>query len=822
MRPYPVLLAFLAFFTGIFCAGTMGTAHGMLVCGGLAGGAALVTRLRGLRTPGLAMPLVLFFLLGAGRWGADGTRTDHKASTLAAPVQAALSQDDGRPTVLVTVDRMIRRDRHSTRARVSILSVLGTHGWIGCPTGFRMILNARGFSPILAGGSYVVRGRLRPPRPTREALSPAWPSKPPSYWMTVSRPSDLVTVDIPERQTPSALDRVRHRIAQRLLSVLKGDAADFALAILLGEGGGIDPAVRDGLSLLGTAHILAVSGLHVAAAGLVAGLLFMGLCGPFLARFAPGSDPSRVRLAFAVLAGLTVATLAGLSPSSQRAGCMLTVAVAAAVAGRRQGLESLAGLVGLASLAWHPEDAFSLSFILSYSAILGIAGATGRLTGLLVRDSPLDRTRWSTTVKRAIAGAAACSLAATLATAPAILFAFGTLGVAGPIANLAVLPVMTFLIMPVAMVLLVVAVAVPSLLDAAAPAIQPLFSLFTGLQVDLAGWLPYIPWTASRFLFSLGVSGSAGFLTGLARGGRSAGLLVAGAAFLLAFFLGPRPPPHHEADLTVTFIDAGKGDAILVRCPGGLDYLVDTAQERAVYRSGGILEALRSRGVRELQAIVVTHGDSDHSGGLLRLTGAMAVREVVVPCQEAVRPPMNEAMKRLRRDGVKTRCLVAGMEALPGCGARSTVLWPPPMKRLEGNGASLVFRVGWGRHSVLLTGDLEAEQETALLDSGAELGSAVLKLAHHGSATSTGEAFLRAVNPSSVVVSGWVTRADDGVPEKVLDRVDAQGARAWSTRTHGNITVRIEHKTGKSLIYSGRTPILPPLSPRSHAAKSCP
>lgn len=790
VRPYPVLLAFLLFLTGIVAAGMLGEAHAAVLALAIAIGAEMVTRIRGLRQPRLAWILTGFFVLGAVRLDTAGTAVESRGANWPEAALQQASESSGRMTAAIRVERIIQRDLTATRALVQVQAIRDDDGWIPMPPGAGFLLRLRGLAGIMAGGEYVVRGRLLRPRPGSEALSPAWPRFPPIMSFLVSGPSDLFPVIRRAGGVPSLLEQARMALTGRIAAVLEGDAADFALAILLGEGGGIDPAIRTGLSSLGTAHVLAVSGLHVAAAALVVGFLVSCLIGPVLARMNPRIDLAAIRFATAAAAALGMAALAGMTPSAQRASIMISLAFMAALSGRRQGIEGLISLVGLASLVMEPADAFSLSFLLSYSAVLEIAALTRPLSDLILRSRPLEErmsSGWGRYVVLAFCG----SLAATLSTTPLTLFAFGTAGLAGPAANLVVLPLMSLVVMPLALLVLGVGAISQDLLLRIAPAIQWVFSTFLHAQDTVASRIPAINWSGCPAGFSLVVAGCVGCVGLLVFRRPAAGVLAGGFGLVAALSYGPAPPVRPADTLSVTFFDAGKGDAILVRCPTGRNYLVDTAEEARMDGPWGVVTRLRRSGVSHLDGVLVTHGDTDHSGGLLRLARGIDIGEVVVPCPEAVRNPLREMLSRLEGRGIPSRCVVSGMEVLQGCGEVSRVLWPPPFRNLSSNASSLVLKINWAGRSVLLTGDLGSKQETELVSRGVDVRADVLKLSHHGSKGGSSRTFLEAVQPSVTVVSGWLGGTSAGIPAEVRDRIARLPARIYSTRALRGLTIHL-------------------------------
>lgn len=798
IRPYPVLVAFLAFLGGVLAAGVLGGPHAVLLALLVAGTAEVHTRARAGRAPPWAWPVVVLFVLGAAR---------HEVATLEPPGRdwpvEVLRTDPGahgRVSAEVQVERVRRRDRQATTAEVRVASFLVDGRRVEADPDTRALLWGPGVLPILRGGTYAVRARLRASRSPPDLLNLRWPRPRPRPVLAVSGVADVIAVSGPGVARPSRLDAWRCLWTTRILGALDGDPGDFAAAVVLGEGQGVDPGLRLALSRLGTAHILAVSGLHVAVGAALAGLVLVRLAALVLVRLAPTVNLVLAGFVVASVAAVGVAALAGATPSASRAAAMCGLATISRLVHRGPRLEASAALAGLGGLVLAPEDAFSLSFLLSYATVLGIAALHRPLVRAWTRG-PWRGSR----VARTIIQGLGVSVAASLATGPITLVAFGTVGIAAPLANLVVVPVLTFVVMPLAVVVLAAAAASPAFLEVVASVACPVFQAFLDGQRVLAAAVPGMDGPLAPLVLPATCGLLAATLAWSVGSRRRVCLGVGAVAVVLA--MGGRSAFSRNA-LTVTFLDVGKGDAILVRCPTGRQYLVDTGEARALPR---LLRALVGRGVSTLDGVVLTHGDEDHAGAVAALARTVRVSSVVAPCPEATREPLAGVFASLARDGARVGCLGLGQQAFPDCGADSFVLWPPVRIPVSGNAASLVVRLEWAGRSVLLTGDLEAPQEHVLVAWGRPLKADVLKLGHHGSAASSSEEFLAAVRPALAVVSGHASRTSRAVPRVVLDRVAEVGARLRTTEDEGDLTIllapdaiRVLFSESPSLILSPR------------------
>ncbi len=772
-----MLVAFLAFLAGVLAAGVLGGPHAALLALLVATIAEVHTRAQAGRAPPWAWPVAVLFVVGAAR--TEVATLEPPGPDWPVEVLRANPGPHGRISAEVRVEHLRRRDRRATTAEVRVVAFLVDGRRVEAPPDTRALLSGPGILPIVRGGTYAVRARLRAPRSPPDLLNLQWPRPRLRPVLAVSGVADVVLLSGPGIPRPSRLDAWRCVWTTRILGALDGDPGDFAVAVVLGEGRGVDPGLRLALSRLGTAHILAVSGLHVAIAAALAGLVLVRLVAAVVARHAPTANLVLAGLVMASVAAAGVAALAGATPSVTRAAAMCGLATAARLVHRGPRLEACAALAGLADLTLAPQDAFSLSFLLSYAAVLGIAALHRPLARAWTRG-PLRTSR----VARAAVQGLCVSVAASLATAPVTLVAFGTLGIAAPLANLLVVPLLTFVVMPLAAVVL--AAASSGLLEIVAPVARPVFQAFLDGQRALALAVPGADGPLAPLVLPASCSVLAA-ATAWALGSRRRAILGLGALAFAVLLVGGGRLAWPSGVLSITFLDVGKGDAILVRCPTGRRYLVDTGEARALPR---LLRGLAARGVSTLDGVVLTHSDEDHAGAFPALVRAVRVRSVVAPCPEAVRPPLAGMLASVAQDGVRVGCLGLGQESLAGCGADSPVLWPPALAPLSDNAASLVIRLSWAGRSVLLTGDLEAPEEQVLDALGlVGPGADVLKLGHHGSAGSSSARFLAAVRPALAVVSGHASRTRRAVPRVVLDRVAEAGARLRATEDEDDLTI---------------------------------
>lgn len=241
--------------------------------------------------------------------------------------------------------------------------------------------------------------------------------------------------------------------------------------------------------------------------------------------------------------------------------------------------------------------------------------------------------------------------------------------------------------------------------------------------------------------------------------------------------------------LTVSFLDVGQGDAILIEGPTGIEMLIDGGKDRSVLR-----EVPRVMGPldRSIDILVATHPDADHIGGLPGVLKRYTVARFFEPGMDGettIYESLEVAVDHER--GITEGVLRTGMRIHLGDGAYADILHPEDnvAQLRETNDASIMMRLVYGETEFMLTGDAPAwAEDRAVARYGDSLKSDVLKAGHHGSKTSTSPLFLAAVDPEIVVVSAGKDNSYGHPNADVVSRILASGASILSTISEGTIT----------------------------------
>jgi competence protein ComEC len=534
--------------------------------------------------------------------------------------------------------------------------------------------------------------------------------------------------------------------------------AGLVAGLAVGEQGAVSEAQWQTLRATGTTHLLAISGLHL---GMVAALVFF-LAFAFVRRLPVlvRRVPARViALGFAALAAIGYGALAGFSLSTERALVMLSLPLMVVALRRRMRLADALALAAIAVTLISPLALITASFWLSFGAVTALVyGLSSRHPG------------W---------GLVRAQVVVSLGLAPLIAAFFGQISLIGPLANMLAIPIVSWLVVPPALL-----GVVAQMIHAGAGA-----AFFHASAFVLSCLWPALEWLAGlpHATFALGAAG--GFAVAAALVGvallltpRGLGLRLAGLALFLPLVLPAiaRPAP---GNYRVTVLDVGQGLAAVVTTAHHT-LLVDTGPKWWGHNSAGrdvVVPFLRAHRLRP-DRLLLSHGDSDHSGGLPAIEQVWPRLPIVSSVSGMGRPCI--AGKHWRWDGV-----------------RFVVLSPPAQAAGSKNDRSCVLKVSGAGGAVLFPGDIEASRERWLLaHERSRLAASLLIAPHHGSASSSTPGFVAAVAPRFVVFSTGYLNRYRFPRARVVARYRREGARMLDSAHGGALTFAVTQRGGVELV----------------------
>ncbi len=256
--------------------------------------------------------------------------------------------------------------------------------------------------------------------------------------------------------------------------------------------------------------------------------------------------------------------------------------------------------------------------------------------------------------------------------------------------------------------------------------------------------------------------------------------------------------PTSQPTLTLSVINVGKADALLLSTPDGAHYMVDTGKAEDYPQ---LAQALSAHGVNRLEGIILTHGHSDHMGGLASLLQAYPVDAVYVNALDTVTYKSGEIEGLLEGSSTELKQLRVG-DTLQLGGAQATVLVPTGVDEENENNNSLVLMLQYGQTRMLLMGDAEEDVEKLLLASQQNLNAQVLKAGHHGKDDATTEAFLQAVKPEHVILTGDPTEDSESPGSRVISLLEQKNLEY--VQTSGDV-LTFDYMTDGQRVTQGQT-----------------
>jgi competence protein ComEC len=601
---------------------------------------------------------------------------------------------------------------------------------------------------------------------------------------------DVTRIGSAVEETAADIRAHVRRAVGRWVSSRHPIAGAIVTAVLIGDRTGLPDEVRDRLQAAGTYHVIAISGGNIAIlAGLVLGMLMLS------------AVPGRAAAIVAIAVLLAYSAIATAGPSVWRATLMAVFYLLARLLDHRMAPWQATALAAAVMVVAHPLDIRDPGFILTFGATAALLEGARRGQELLPKQRVLA---W-------VAASLAASLAAEIALLPVAAQTFSRITSAGLLLNLVAVPMMG-----VAQVAGIAVVVLDSLRPLAAGFGWVAAAAATAL-VESARLVDAAPWLTQRvpppgltlivfYYVALSVA-----LVSSKRRVRTVAVVTFLAALAMMAGVHPRgagtSPP--VPGLRLTIFDVGQAEALLVES-GSATIQVDAGG--APFGGGDfdigarvLAPALWARGIRRIDTLLTTHGDPDHVGGAERLIDDFAPADL----WEGIEVPRHAPTRLLRAAasaaGARLERRRAG-ESFAWGTARVRVLHPPEpdweRPRIR-NDDSVVLEVVIGDVALLLTGDISADVERQIAPMLTPSRIRILKVAHHGSRTSTSQALLDAWRPQIALISAGRGNTFGHPAPEVLRRLEATGAAIYRTDLHGQITLHTDGREVQVRTFTG-------------------
>jgi competence protein ComEC len=658
---------------------------------------------------------------------------------------------------------------------------------------------------LMPGDQLVIRARLDRPRTFHNPGSfdyPAFLARQ-NIWITGRISSPLHIYHL--QQQPTLRHQVRYlpeQLRARISSFIEQAAAPeisgVYKALLIGDSSGISQEIMEAFKGSGCMHILSISGAHLS---ILATFLFFTLY--WLLRrseYLILHYPVKKIAAGLCLVPLAIYTLlAGANTPVVRSLIMVTVFMAALCADKRKGLFTSLALAALLILIWDPNSIFTASFQLSFMAVASIAVVApliARLAATERKEESLGK-RLGHRLLHFTMAAIIVSLAATIGTAPLLLSYFNRLSVVAPAANLLVEPLIClwsltlgFIACPLIFIMPPAAALLLHLGSTGLIFALKMAIFFNNLPFSTL-WLPTPSPTLIVLYYAAILIGLSGILVS-----KTARILGAGS-FALILFLFLFPPAELVKGRTttseITFLDVGQGSSTFLQLPSGKRVLIDGGGGRTspTFNVGEDIIApfLWQRGIKQLDAIIVTHSDADHYNGIPFLLQRFRPKTLWINNRSGHDNAWRQMLTLADKLHIEVKIPRPGEELIRGGEAEIVQLGIAGGSDGSGsNDQSLVLRFAHNNLSCLFAGDISSNIESQLVENDIPLQSSLLLSPHHGSSTSNSELFLKAVNPKTIVVSAGRFRPANFPAPEVRKRCNELGIKMLITAEQGAIS----------------------------------
>lgn len=631
-----------------------------------------------------------------------------------------------------------------------------------------------------------------------------------------------------EKEVLFLIEDARSRISDLIDGAAEGDERGVLKALIIGDRDGIPQHLREAFNRAGVAHILAISGLHIGIVATVSFIFFKWTLSHFNL-FLWNAWTRRGAAVLSLFPIFAYGLISGMSPSTQRALIMVTVFLMTFLFEEECNPINTLALAAMLILAAYPPSLFSISFQLSFAAVLSIIYGLSRTCGnneWIKKDESFHIR-----IRERLFLFFLVSLFAILGTLPIVALYFNRVSFMGLLANFFIIPLIGFIAVPLGLLsvfLYPLSIYVASVFISASAAV---LSLAIDIILFFAG-LPFasvktvtptyfeiclyyiLGWAVLNLKSALPVTNS--FLHDKKAHNKTKNVgrrlwrraaprqKVAACAILIVVLAGGVNSCYWlhyrfwHNDLRITIIDVGQGSSALLELPEGYRILIDGGgfSDNSIFDIGKRVVApfLLYERIKTVDTVILSHPSSDHLNGLLYIIEHFNVKRVLTNNDAADTMSYRKFMEIVEKNKIPLPWFkdiprihnINGVQ-LEILNPRNDFIDRREKERWRNfNNSSLVVRVEFGTKSFLFPADIEARGERELVAiAGDRLKSTVLIAPHHGSKTSSSALFLERVEPEILIISaGWKNRFRHPHPS-ILERYRERGYRILRTDSHG-------------------------------------
>ncbi len=688
------------------------------------------------------------------------------------------------------------------------------------PTTGRVGLSLKGIWPgdIFPGDRVLIRAVLSRPHSLRTAGSFDYMRflSQKDIWITgiIESPLYIHKTEPAPLSVRYAAEKARIRIRDAIDASLSPEIAGIYKAVLIGDMSGINKDLLEQFKDTGCMHILSISGMHMSIIGVV---LFSAFS--WLLRRSEWLILHLDTKKAAMLACLPLlcfyALLAGSNTPVMRSLLMSMAVLLAICVNRQKSIFATLALAMFCLLVWSPSSLFTVSFQLTFAAVASIAAIYPFLSLLFLPPDENERRSQSLPVRfrNWLIAALAVSVAATVGTAPLLLFSFNRISLVGPLANLVVEPLICLWSLSLGFLACPCVFLFPSL------ASLLLRAGGIGLYASnkSVGFFHGFPW-ASLWLPTpspLLIAAYYGALLLLIGEKCEKGLRwTSWSVFLITLACFWMPPSellkHFAKDSAITVIDVGQGSANLLELPAGKRALIDCGgQASPGYNIGEQVVGpfLWKKGFTRINDVIISHPDADHFNGLPFILEHFRPDTLWITGSAGHDPGYTELLGLAKKLKIPIKTPAGDEVLLRAEGAEISVIENPLVRTGQENTGfvnerGLIVKFTDGRFSIIFPGDISKRVEALLVSDRPErLKARILLSPHHGSSTSNSLAFLQAVQPEFLIVSAGIVHKGVFPSRDLAETAAMCGTTKLTTALSGCIMVTTDGR--KAAVASG-------------------
>lgn len=561
---------------------------------------------------------------------------------------------------------------------------------------------------------------------------------------------------------------------QNLKKLLSEQEAELEQGILLGDTSDIESEIKDDFRKCNLSHMLAVSGAHLS-------YLVLGI-NTVLSKKAFGI---RRRKILSIIFILIFMVIVNMSPSVVRAGISTIIAIFATLIYRKQDTYTTISIALLLTLLNNPFAILDVGLQLSYLATLSI----------IVFYSKFTQKQFNNKVKKYLYESAILTFSANILILPITIYEFNTIPINSMISNLLAGPLLGICII-LGMFTVIISIILFPVSKLIAFPLQIILKILIKI-IELISKIPFgnytvkTPWFIVVFLTYV-------IIATLIYNKKRITKILTMVTLIIFVVMQVCTFINIDGKLKIYFIDVGQGDSMLVRTVRGKNILIDGGGSKDPDYDIGekiLVPYLLDRRIKTLDYVIISHFDEDHATGVAQILGKIDVSSIILTRQLEENDIYRHILSIAKEKKIKLIYVKEG-DVLKIGGIKISIIHPENKLMINNpmNNNSIVCKVEYNSFSMLLTGDIEMEAEELILRKNINLKADVLKVAHHGSKTSTTGEFLKAINPK-VALIGVGKNNNFGHPSnEVIQRLKENGTRIYRTDENGEISITVNKK----------------------------